>query len=34
MVITVMNCENHIRFKLLINELRKNVEDNRKALEF
>lgn len=33
MVITVMNCENHIRFKLLINELRKNVEDNRKALD-
>lgn len=33
MVITVMSCENHIRFKLLINELRKNVEDNQKALD-
>ena len=33
MVITVMSCENHIRFKLLINELRENAEDNQEALD-
>lgn len=33
MVITVMSCENHIRFKLLINELRENAADNQEALD-